>query len=208
MKHPPVAGYDYASIKGGARYGPRIHPVSGQWKHHDGIDLKVPKGTPVHAVQDGQVAVSKVQEGDVGFGSYVLIRHQTGYSVYAHLSERRVKTGDIVKAGQIIALSGGVEGEPGSGTSTGAHLHFGLCKDFFAQNRGWIDPQPILVDLATPEEVEELRYDYVREIPDWGRPTIEKLIKMKIIVNPDGELNLSQDMVRVLVYNDRAGLYR
>ena len=207
LKYPPIANFNYAAITGGAAFGPRIHPVTGQWKHHDGIDVSVSKGTPIYDVQDGVVEVSKVQEGDVGFGSYILIRHKDGYSVYAHLSERRVKRGQVVKAGQIIALSGGVAGEPGSGTSTGPHLHFGLCKDFYASKRGWIDPQPILIDMATPAEVEEMRYDYVSEVPEWGKPTVIKLMRQGIIANPDGELNLSEDMVRIMVYTDRAGLY-
>lgn len=57
------------------------------------------------------------------------------------------------------------------------------------------------------EEEQEMRYNEVEEVPEWGRLTIEKLINLQIL-NGNGEgLNLTEDMIRLLVINDRAGLY-
>lgn len=57
------------------------------------------------------------------------------------------------------------------------------------------------------EEVEMQRYNTVDEIPEWAKPTIEKMI-VKGLLNGNGDnLDLSLDMVRVFVINDRAGLY-
>lgn len=57
------------------------------------------------------------------------------------------------------------------------------------------------------EEVEAMRYNEVSELPDWARPTIEKLME-KGALNGDGTgLGLTNDMVRLLVINDRLGVY-
>lgn len=50
-------------------------------------------------------------------------------------------------------------------------------------------------------------YNIVNEIPDWGRPTIEKLYAKGILQGTDKGLNISYDLLRLLVLNDRAGLY-
>lgn len=57
------------------------------------------------------------------------------------------------------------------------------------------------------KEVQEKRYQTVEEIPEWGKPTVCKLIANGIIKGIDGGLDISLDMLRVLVINDRAGLY-
>ena len=62
--------------------------------------------------------------------------------------------------------------------------------------------------MPEKEEEAEMRYNTVAELPEWARPTIEKMIA-KGLLNGDGDnLNLSHDMVRVFVINDRAGLYQ
>lgn len=58
------------------------------------------------------------------------------------------------------------------------------------------------------EEVAEVRYKKLEDVPSWGRKTIEKLITKGFLSgNSAGEINLSEDMVRMIVVNDRAGLY-
>ena len=57
------------------------------------------------------------------------------------------------------------------------------------------------------EDTIETRYETVTELPDWARPTIEKLVDRKILKGGGAGLDLSMDMIRMFVLNDRAGLY-
>lgn len=90
---------------------------------HAGIDIGVPVGTPVKATREGVVTVA--QGGLRGYGNAVYIRHLGGtFSRYGHVSEFRTTRGAFVRQGEVIALSGGARGAPGSGDSSGPHLHF------------------------------------------------------------------------------------
>jgi len=81
---------------------------------HAGVDLRAKKPTPVMAINSGRVLLAKFLPG-VRYGNTVIIDHGSGIlSMYLHLSKFKVKDGDIVKNGQIIALTGG----------TPSHLHF------------------------------------------------------------------------------------
>lgn len=94
----------------------RLNPVTGHIAPHLGVDFAVPVGTPVLAVGDGEVMVSK---RDSGAGNYVAIRHGQQYTTrYMHLKKLLVKPGQKVKRGDLIALSGN------TGRSTGPHLHY------------------------------------------------------------------------------------
>ena len=55
------------------------------------------------------------------------------------------------------------------------------------------------------KEVEEMRYNTVEECPSWARETIQKLIDKGYLGGNGQGLDLSHDMVRVLVIQDRAG---
>jgi murein DD-endopeptidase MepM/ murein hydrolase activator NlpD len=106
-------------------FGPARDPFSGmQWKHI-GIDLAAIIGEPIKASADGQV-IEAVEEYVVneGRGIYLTIQHQDGFrSNYSHLQSIKVKKGDQVHAGDVIAAVGS------TGRSTGPHLHFELIKD-------------------------------------------------------------------------------
>lgn len=109
-------------------FGRRYHPIEKVWKGHCGIDIVVPKGAVVFTVADGIVKIASELSG---YGYVIYIDHgeidgQKVESRYAHLSKFLVKTWEKVSVGQKIALSGGVPGEKGAGSSTGAHLHFEL----------------------------------------------------------------------------------
>jgi murein DD-endopeptidase MepM/ murein hydrolase activator NlpD len=83
---------------------------------HWGIDLAAPLGTPEHAAVDGVVLRSGPASG---FGQAVYIQGADGdVTVYGHMEKLLVQAGQVVKAGDEIALMGS-EGE-----STGSHLHF------------------------------------------------------------------------------------
>ena len=53
-----------------------------------------------------------------------------------------------------------------------------------------------------------LRYNKLEEVPEWGKPTVEKLINLELLNGDEnGDLDLSRDMLRIFVIEDRAGLY-
>ena len=92
-------------------------------KPHAGIDIALNVGEPIYATFDGVVRVAKVNGG---YGKMILIRHYNSLeTLYGHLSEIKVKSGQIVKAGEVIGLSGN------TGRSTGPHLHF-ECRLLYA----------------------------------------------------------------------------
>ncbi|HXF95674.1 MAG TPA: M23 family metallopeptidase [Gemmatimonadales bacterium] len=85
-------------------------------EQHEGIDIAVAEGTPVRAAGGGTV---REAGADRDYGLFVLLRHPEGYeTMYGHASRLLVREGDVVPAGQVIALSGS------SGRSTAPHLHF------------------------------------------------------------------------------------
>lgn len=88
---------------------------------HDGIDLAAPVGTPVKAAQSGTIIYAGDQKG---YGLIAIISHENGLvTLYAHNHDLRVKTGQKVQSGQVIATVGE------SGRTTGPHLHFEVRKD-------------------------------------------------------------------------------
>lgn len=103
-----------------SRFGLRIDPIDGKLRHHNGIDIAVPKGTKVNPVLPGKVIYSGYSNG---YGNCVIIEHEGGIqTVYAHNSKNLVKVGDIVSKDDVIALSGA------TGRTTGPHLHFEVRK--------------------------------------------------------------------------------
>lgn len=111
-------------VQPGSGFGYRIHPISGVRKLHKGIDIPVPKGTAVHAAKAGTVSRLAEGGGSTGAGWYIRLTHDDGcYTNYFHLSKYVAAEGAKVPQGALIAESGG-DGSPGSGSSTGAHLHF------------------------------------------------------------------------------------
>ncbi len=84
-------------------------------REHQGLDFRVPAGTPVAAMNSGTVLLARFLYFE---GNCVVIDHGQGLlTLYFHLSELKVKEGDQVKRGQVVGLSGG------TGRATGPHLH-------------------------------------------------------------------------------------
>ncbi len=101
-----------------SRFGYRIHPISGVWSFHNGIDLVADFGTAVTTTAQGIV---RAIDRDPWLGLTITIDHGNGYSsVYAHLQESTVMVGDIVAEDATIGYVGS------TGLSTGPHLHFEL----------------------------------------------------------------------------------
>jgi murein DD-endopeptidase MepM/ murein hydrolase activator NlpD len=101
-----------------ANFGYRIHPISHKKHFHNGIDLRAKRKTKIYATADGIIKYTRVQIHG-GFGTMITITHNYGFdTLYAHLNKVLVKVGDVVKKGDLIALSGN------TGYSTGPHLHY------------------------------------------------------------------------------------
>lgn len=109
---------------------------------HKGVDWIIPVGTPVPNMQGG--TVYETAQDSKTYGRYVMIKHDNGYaSLYAHMSKLNVKRGDRVSAGDIVGLSGGAVGAPGSGASQGYHLHFEVRPPINI-NYNWFNIDPIV----------------------------------------------------------------
>ena len=107
---PPVGG----AITSGV--GMRIDPIDGKLRHHNGIDIAIPEGTPVNPVAPGVVVYSGLRPG---YGYTILVEHGNGMiSLYGHNSRLEATQGQAVDRATVIALSGN------TGRSTGPHLHF------------------------------------------------------------------------------------
>lgn len=113
----PVPYYTLTSA-----FGYRIHPIHGDWRMHNGVDMSCAQGTPIYAARSGKVTVASYQAG--GAGNYVSINHGDGYSsIYMHMTHYIVSPGQYVTAGQVIGYVGS------TGGSTGPHLHFGIARN-------------------------------------------------------------------------------
>ncbi|WP_102408119.1 M23 family metallopeptidase [Parabacteroides bouchesdurhonensis] len=96
--------------------GKIISPYGGRRKHHSGTDIKTRANDTIVAAFDGVVRMSKPF---AAYGNVIVIRHYNGLeTVYSHNSKNLVKSGDYVKAGTPIALTGR------TGRATTEHLHF------------------------------------------------------------------------------------
>jgi murein DD-endopeptidase MepM/ murein hydrolase activator NlpD len=100
-----------------SRFGEmRSSSPPGEMRPHRGVDIAAPSGTPIVSPADGVVAFSG-EESEYGF--LICIDHGHGFStVFGHLKELLVQTGDRVKMGQVIGTVGL------SGNTTGPHLHY------------------------------------------------------------------------------------
>lgn len=118
--HAPIQGEVYYRGKFGMRRGRR----------HQGVDIPLKTGDPVHATFTGKVRMSKYLGA---YGNVIIIRHENGLETfYAHLSKRHVEAGDWVNAGDVIGLGGS------TGRSTGPHLHYETRYNGFAFDPQWL----------------------------------------------------------------------
>lgn len=98
-------------------YGGRIHPTTGKYKFHGGLDIPGSYGSAIVAANSGKV-IWAGNRGD-SYGNYVIIDHGGGVStLYGHSSKVLVRKGQRVSRGQRIANVGS------TGRSTGPHCHF------------------------------------------------------------------------------------
>ena len=97
-------------------FGVRTDPFTGKHHAHEGLDFVGIHNAPIISPSTGKVILAKWFSD---YGNAIVIDHGYGITTrYGHLSKIKVKEGDVVKRGQIIALQGS------TGRSTGNHLHY------------------------------------------------------------------------------------
>lgn len=116
-------------VRGGWKtsgFGYRTDPMTSARVLHKGTDFAAAHGTEILAAGDGVVIDSSTRNG---YGNIVQVSHADGYVTrYAHNSKNLVKVGQLVRAGEPVALMGA------TGRTTGTHLHFEVHKDGKAVN--------------------------------------------------------------------------
>ncbi|MBA4406188.1 hypothetical protein C0389_02825 [bacterium] len=122
-------------------FGMRMHPIFRIMRMHNGIDIITDTGTKVYAPGAGVVSFSGERGG---YGKTLEIEHGFGYkTIYAHLESIKVKVGQHLQRGDLIALSGN------SGRlSTGPHLHYEVRNNGIA-----LDPRNFIYDDVNIFEV-------------------------------------------------------
>ncbi|MDP9108478.1 MAG: M23 family metallopeptidase [Pseudomonadota bacterium] len=135
---------EFSRISSG--FSMRLHPISGQWKQHKGVDFAAPIGTPIRAAGDGVVDFAG---GQNGYGNVVVLKHWANFSTaYAHMSRfaSGLRKGAKVSQGDVIGYVGM------TGWSTGPHLHY----EFRVDNNPR-DPLSVNVPNAQPLAGAELQ---------------------------------------------------
>ncbi len=113
MMTMPVVGARISSP-----FGYRIHPITGEYKMHTGIDLAAAQGTPIYAADGGTVVVASWMNG---YGNVVIIDHGNGIqTLYAHIRDG----GTVVSVGQSVGRGDKIAEVGSTGNSTGPHCHF------------------------------------------------------------------------------------
>ena len=131
----PVPGYTRITSK----YAMRVHPITGQYKLHTGVDIGAPMGANFISANDGIVVKAEMNSA---YGNMVIIDHGGGIStLYAHGSEILVTVGQSVKRGDAILKVGS------TGYSTGPHAHFEVRINGVTTN-----PLPYITNGLVPGE--------------------------------------------------------
>ena len=108
----PVPGYTKLS----STFKMRVHPITGVYKLHTGIDIPAPIGTNFLAANEGIVVKASYNSA---YGNMVMVDHGGGVStLYAHGDQIMVTLGQTVKKGDVVLKTGN------TGNSTGPHAHF------------------------------------------------------------------------------------
>ena len=106
----------YGHYKITSNYGMRVHPITGVYKLHTGVDISATIGTEFTSMAKGIVVKA---EYNTAYGNMVIIDHGGGVqTLYAHGSEIVAKLGQEVNAGDVVLKVGS------TGYSTGPHAHF------------------------------------------------------------------------------------
>jgi len=116
-------------------FGMRVHPILGDWRMHQGMDIGAEAGTPIHPLAAG--VVTRAEEAR-GYGKVVVVDHGNGWStLYAHCEAMDVSPGDRVTPSSILGQVGS------TGLSTGPHLHLEVH-----ENGQAIDPASVILERS------------------------------------------------------------
>ncbi len=109
-----------------SKYGYRSDPFTGKRTWHAGVDLAGKDGSDIISVAGGVVTYAGER---YGYGNLVEVDHGDGLITrYAHCKTIKVKVGDVVQKGQVVALMGS------TGRSTGPHVHFEVIRNGKSEN--------------------------------------------------------------------------
>jgi len=134
----PVSNADLKRMSSG--FGRRVHPIYKTVRFHWGNDFTAPTGTEIYSTGKGKVVL--VEHSGSGYGNHVIVDHGYGYqTLYAHMSETKVKQGQEVKRGEILGLVGS------TGLSSAPHLHYEVLK-----NGAKVDPVNFYFNDLSPSE--------------------------------------------------------
>lgn len=202
-------------------FGYRINPITGaKSSFHQGIDIGAIKagveGDKLFAVANGVVVYTAFMASkEYGYGYFVIIQHKGFCTLYAHMKGLIVKVNQEIKAGQIVGYMGS------TGASTAAHLHFEVqpieyksYAQYITPENGIrkyaIDPYPFIEDFRKRKKEgldvanEIVRYKNISEMPVWYQTEIKELVNKGVIKgNDNGELNMTEDMVRTIIIANR-----
>ena len=138
----PVTNHELTLLT--AAYGTLMHPFYRTLQSHQGVDYAVAEGTRIFATADGIVKEIKGKTSTSGIT--VIIDHRNGYTTsYSHLQSVKVKRGQRVQRGDIIALSGN------TGLSLAPHLHYEV-----RHNGTRVDPIHYFFMELTPDEYQRI----------------------------------------------------
>lgn len=148
----------------GSPFGYRLDPIIGVTALHEGLDFVAEVGTQVIASAGGVVVAAEYHPA---YGNMIEIDHGNDFSSrYAHLSKIDVKSGQVVKRGQDIGLSGN------TGRSTGPHLHFEVRFRGAAQNPSRFLQMGSQVALNSPDGMRPVSSAAKAIAPPRNRPAI------------------------------------
>ena len=132
----PVPGYTKIT----SEFKMRVHPITGVYKLHTGVDIGAPTGTNFIAAADGVVTKAGFNSA---YGNMVIIDHGGGIStLYAHGSEIMVEVGQNVKQRDTVLKVGS------TGYATGPHAHFEV-----RVNGSPVQPLDYITSQTKPSEV-------------------------------------------------------
>jgi hypothetical protein len=134
-------------------FGQRISPFTRAADFHKGLDLSAPTGTPVYAAADGIVSFAgrfplRESVNWWRFGNVVVVNHSDRFiTIYGHCDTIKVRRGQEIKQGQVIATVGS------TGWSTNSHLHYEVRSDLERPgNYVAIDPRIYILNYQWSNE--------------------------------------------------------